>query len=161
MPHDGRPARAVDDQLAVIDGLCVLPFPAHEVRPEGADRWGGPGYHLALLRESRDFWEDRGEDVVEAAEREIEADLDTLSAVLTDRWGEPETVDLLPFLGLDSPDPGFSAPEPLAYLAGVAGSMRVWRPTAVRWIALAIGQADPEWPIQLLAASGGASLPAR
>jgi hypothetical protein len=42
---------------------------------------------------------------------------------------------------------------------GLVGSMQVWRPPASgRWIALAIGQADAEWPLQLLAAFGEGSV---
>ncbi|MFG2629401.1 hypothetical protein [Streptomyces sp. NPDC048473] len=153
-----RPTRSTNDQLSVIDSLSALPFPDQEEQQGEGERWSGPGYHLAVLRESQDFWEDRSEEIVEAAEQALEGDLATLAAVLTDRWGTPETVDLWPHPGLDSPDPGLVAPEPLAFLCGVAGSMQVWRPAAPdRWLALTIGQADPEFPLQLLAAFGEAS----
>ncbi|MFC5646770.1 hypothetical protein [Kitasatospora cinereorecta] len=158
MPGQYHLPASTDDRLSVIDRLSTLPFPLTEERPGSDGTWGGPGYHLAVLRESQDFWEDRGEEIVEAAESEIEADLATLAAVLTGRWGEPESVDLSPFLGFDNPDPDFVAPEPLGSLSGLAGAMQVWRlPSCDRWIALAIGQADPEWPIWLLAAVGEAS----
>jgi hypothetical protein len=144
------------DQLSVIDELTTLPFPDHETRPGEDRRWGGPGYHLTVLRESRDFWDDRSEDVVEAAELELESDLAALVTVLTGRWGDPQTVDLSPYL--DGDDPDLEAPEPLASLCGVAGGMRVWRlPASDRWLALTIGQADAEWPFELLAAVGEAS----
>jgi hypothetical protein len=40
--------------------------------------------------------------------------------------------------------------------------MQMWRlPNSERWIGLAIGQADPEWQFQLLAAVGEASSLAR
>ncbi|MFD3698845.1 hypothetical protein ACFWUZ_22315 [Streptomyces sp. NPDC058646] len=111
-----------------------------------------------MLRESQDFWEDRSEEVVEAAERELEADLAALAEILTSRWGHPETVELWPYLGSEGPDPQHSAPEPLLFLCNVAGNMQVWRPPdSDRWLALAIGQADPEFPLQLLAAVGVAS----
>ncbi|TXL87185.1 hypothetical protein [Streptomyces sp. IB2014 016-6] len=161
-----NPARSTRDQLSVIDSLNALPFPEREERRTEGDIWSGPGYHVAVLRESRDFWEERGEEIVEEAEQEIEAALEALAATLTGRWGEPETVDLSPYLGIDSPDPGLgpdpaldlAVPEPMGSLCGLAGSMRVWRPApAGRWLALAVGQADPEWPIQLLAAFGEAS----
>ncbi|MEU8924587.1 hypothetical protein AB0D10_27200 [Kitasatospora sp. NPDC048545] len=114
---------------------------------------------MAVLRESQDFWDDRSEEIVEAAEQGLEADLAALTAVLADRWGDPATVDLWPYLGFDNPDPEFVAPEPLGFLCNVAGSMRVWRlrPSG-RWLALAIGQADRELPFELIAAVGEASL---
>ncbi|MFD4942116.1 hypothetical protein ACFVYE_03440 [Streptomyces sp. NPDC058239] len=153
-----RPTRSTNDQLSVIDSLNALPFPDQEEQQRAGERWSGPGYHLAVLRESQDFWEDRSEEIVDAAEQALEGDLAVLTAVLTDRWGKPETVDLWPYLSVDSPDPDFMAPEPVGFLCCVAGSMQVWRPTAPgRWLALTIGQADPEFPLQLLAAFGEAS----
>ncbi|MFI1367138.1 hypothetical protein [Streptomyces griseochromogenes] len=110
-----------------------------------------------MLRESQDFWDDRSVDVVEAAHREVEADLAVLAATLTSRWGNAETVDLWPYLGFDTTGTDFTASPPLDFLSGVADSMRMWRlPNSERWLALAIGQADPEWPIQLLVAVGEA-----
>lgn len=153
-----RLTRSTNDQLSVIGRLSALPFPDQEEQQGDGERWSGPGYHLAVLRESQDFWEDRSAETVEAAEQALEGDLAVLAVVLTDRWAEPETVDLWPYLGFDSPDPDFVAPEPLNFLCGVAGSMQVWRPAATgRWLALTIGQADPEFPLQLLAAFGEAS----
>jgi hypothetical protein len=146
------------DRLSVVDSLRTLPFPDQETRPGEDGRWSGPGYHLAVLHESQDFWDDRSEELVEAAEQEIEAALEALTAVLTGRWGRPETVDLWPYLSVDNPDPDFVAAEPLGFLSGVAGDMRMWRlPDSDRWVALAVGQADREWPIQLLAAVGRTS----
>ncbi|GAA3033773.1 hypothetical protein GCM10010519_69790 [Streptomyces lactacystinicus] len=142
-------------QLSIVDELSILPFPEREVRPGTDRRWGGPGHHVAVLGESRDFWEDRSEEIVEAAERELEADLHALTAVLADRWGDPATVELWPYLGFDDPDPESAAPEPLGFLCNVAGTMRVWwLPSGGRWLALAVGQADPEFPFELLAAVG-------
>ncbi|MBO8185114.1 hypothetical protein [Streptomyces spirodelae] len=154
-------ASPTDDQLSTIDSLCTLPFPEQEGKSGKDGRWSGPGYHMAVLRESQDFWDDRSEEVVEAAERELEADLAVLAATLTDRWGSPQVVDLWPYLGFDTEathDPDSVTPEPLLFLSGVAGDMRMWRlPDSGRWIALTIGQADPEWPFQLLAAVGETS----
>ncbi|MFI6847895.1 hypothetical protein OG535_04850 [Kitasatospora sp. NBC_00085] len=147
-----------DNQLSVIDELSALPFPEQEVRPGKDLRWGGPGYHVAVLRESQDFWEDRSEELVEASEQELEADLAALAVVLTSRWGGPATVDLWPYLGFDNPDPEFTTPEPLCFLSNVAVRMQVWQlPSSGRWLALAVGQADRELPFQLLAAVGAAS----
>ncbi|MFG3256521.1 hypothetical protein [Streptomyces sp. NPDC048172] len=169
MPNEHRMPGSFEDRLAVVDALCALPFPERELTPGKSGRWGGPGYHLAVLHESRDFWDDRGVELLEAAELEAEEVLASLAAPLTARWGAPVTVGLWPYLGLDAPyGEGPEAvreppepPEPLGFLAGVAGSMRVWRPpSSGRWLALTVGQADPEWPFQLLAAVGeNAALP--
>ncbi|MBL3669858.1 hypothetical protein JL475_28515 [Streptomyces sp. M2CJ-2] len=158
MPTQHQPVSPTDDLLSIIDRLSALPFPDSEVKPSTKGEWGGPGYHLAVLRESQDFWDDRSEDVVEAAEREMEADFAALAGSLTERWGAPETVDLGRYLGFAEPDPGFRAPKSLGFLSGVAVSMQVWRlPSSGRWVGLTIGQADPEWPLQLLVAFGDSS----
>jgi hypothetical protein len=162
MPPQHQSAGSADEQLSIIDKLSSLPFPEVEGRPGPDGQWGGPGFHLAVLRESRDFWGDRSTEIVEAAEQELEADLAALAVILTKRWGAPEAVDLLPYLGLDDPDPDVTTREPLGFLCSVAGSMQMWRlPNSERWIGLAIGQADPEWQFQLLAAVGEASSLAR
>ncbi|MFE2876364.1 hypothetical protein ACFXG6_20130 [Streptomyces roseus] len=152
--HSSLPG-ATDTHLAAVDDLLARPFPAQELRWEAHGTWGGPGYHLSVLRESQDFWEDRDEEIVEAATRELEADLAVLAAGLTVRWGNPETVDLEQYLGYDDLDPQHAVPEPLLFLSTVASTMQVWRPPdSDRWLALTIGQADPEFPLQLIAALG-------
>ncbi|MEU6896147.1 hypothetical protein ABZ934_31245 [Streptomyces sp. NPDC046557] len=148
--------RSAQELLHVVETLHAMPFP-HQ-KEKAVDRWGGPGYHVVVLAESQDFWEDRSSQMVEEAEEGISADLGGLAVLLTERCGAPEAVDLGPYLGFDNPDPDIQAPEPMGFLCNLAGSMQVWRPHASdRWIALAIGQADPEWPIQLLAAFGECS----
>ncbi|MEU9861498.1 hypothetical protein AB0D99_11520 [Streptomyces sp. NPDC047971] len=146
-------------QLSIVDEVSALPFPERNGRLDiGDGGWSGPGHHVAVLRRSQDFWDDRSEETVEAAERELEADLAALTDVLAGRWGSPATVDLWPYLGVDDPDPGRIVPEPLGYLSNVAGAMRLWRlPRADRWLSLAIGQADPEFPLELIVAVGEAS----
>ncbi|WP_060181016.1 hypothetical protein [Streptomyces sp. IMTB 1903] len=150
---------SAEELMHVVDSVHAMPFPSQEER--AADRWGGPGYHVVVLVKSQDFWEDRSPETVEEAEESIAADFAGLAVLLTERWGAPEAVDLASYLGLDFPDPDFEAPEPMGFLSNLAGSMQVWRPPASdRWVALAIGQADPEWPLQLLAAFGeGSALP--
>ncbi|MFF0392832.1 hypothetical protein ACFYS8_29630 [Kitasatospora sp. NPDC004615] len=157
MASQHRPTGFTEAQLSLIDELSARPFPEHEERPGTAGGWGGPGYRVAVLRESRDFWEDRSAETVDAAEEELAADLDALATVLTARWGSPRTVELWPYLGFDHPDPEFVAPEPLGFLSNVAASMRLWQPpSSGRWLALAIGQADRELPFELIAAFGEA-----
>ncbi|MFG2340574.1 hypothetical protein [Streptomyces yangpuensis] len=159
MPLQHRSSDHVSEQLSIIDGLSLRSFPEEEGRPGASGRWSGPGFHLAVLRESQDFWEDRSIEIVEAAERELEADLSALSDVLTARWGVPEKVELWPSTGVDDPDhPNTPPREPLGFLRGVAGSMQVWwLPNSDRWVGLAIGQADPEWQFELLAGIGDAT----
>lgn len=143
--------RAAGAHLAAVDDLLSRPFPAQELRP-GANSWGGPGFHLCVLRESQDFWDDRDEELVEASTRELEADLTAMEASLTTRWGNPEAVALEPYLHCD---PHHDAPEPLLFLSNVASTLQVWQlPGSDRWLALTIGQADPEFPLQLIAAVG-------
>ncbi|MFF2629899.1 hypothetical protein ACFVUN_29560 [Kitasatospora griseola] len=158
MSSQRRAADSADGQLSIVEALIDLPFPLQEENSVREGGWSGPGFHLAVLRESQDFWDDRSEEITEAAEQELESDLAVLAATLTGRWGSPTSVDLWPYLGLDHPDPDYTAPEPLSFLSMVAGSMQVWQlPAADRWLALTIGQADPEFSFQLLAAVGEAA----
>ncbi|MCX4825391.1 hypothetical protein OG883_37180 [Streptomyces sp. NBC_01142] len=154
MPSQDEP-RSTEDHLSVIDSLTALPFPDAERRLRNGD-WSGPGYHFVTLLRSQDFWDDRSEETVEAAETAVEAERAAVAAELTGRWGEQETVGLWPYLAVDDRD--HETPGPLGLLSNLAGSMQVWRPVpGDRWLALAVGQADPEWPLQLLAAVGEAS----
>ncbi|WP_218105962.1 hypothetical protein [Micromonospora citrea] len=86
----------MQDRLAVVDGLLALPFP-------GKNTWkgcqsSGPGFHVYVLQASRSFWDDRSEEIVEAAQAEIDTAFQALATALTARWGEPQTVDLEPYL---------------------------------------------------------------
>ena len=158
----GTPPASTEARLALIDAVLALPFPAGQEDEDNGVRSSGPGYHLLILRASEDFWDDRSAEVVEPAEQEIEKEFTLVASTLSDRWGEPETVDLWPYLEVSAQDGGFLAPEPMSRLCGLAGSMQVWRvPRGERWVGLAVGQADPEFPIWLLAAVGEtAALPA-
>ncbi|GAA3962325.1 hypothetical protein GCM10023085_51050 [Actinomadura viridis] len=132
------------DLQAVVDELLVLPFP-----PDG------PDCHVRVLQASQDFWEDRSEEIVAAAEEEIDTACQALVTSFTARWGGPETIDLDPYLWSEAP-----APEPMNTLAQLSGEMLLWRrPGAGRWVALTVGQADPEFPIELRAAVGAAPIP--
>jgi hypothetical protein len=136
----------MQDRLAIIDGLLVLPFPGED-RQEG-HRSSGPGFHMYVLQASQSFWDDRSEENVETAQAEIDIAFRALATALTARWGKPQAVDLGPFLwGEDE------APEPINQLCQLSGEMSVWRPPdAGRWVALAVGQGDAELPIELLVA---------
>ncbi|MFD4693073.1 hypothetical protein [Streptomyces sp. NPDC058463] len=168
-PDSTTPPASTGARLALIDSVLALPFPAGEESEDGGVRSSGPGHHLVILRASQDFWDDRSPELVEPAEQEIEAEFSAVATALTERWGEPDTVDLWPYLDLGGP-----APEPMGQLCNLAGSMQVWRlppgeregggdgePQGGRWLGLTVGQADPEFPIWLLAAVGEtATLPA-
>ncbi|MDX3328328.1 MULTISPECIES: hypothetical protein [Streptomyces] len=158
----GTPPSTTEARLALIDSVLALPFPPGEESEDSGVRSSGPGHHLLILRASQDFWDDRSPEVVEPAEQEIETEFSVLATALSERWGEPATVDLWPYLeGDDDAEGEGVAPEPLGQLCQLAGSMQVWRvPGGTRWLGLAVGQADPEFPIWLLAAVGGtATLP--
>ncbi|MEV0495746.1 hypothetical protein [Streptomyces atratus] len=159
MPIQPRSADSAEEQLSIIDALIALPFPEQEGKSKTQHGWGGPGYHIAVLRESRDFWDAPDPGTVTEAEEELEADLTALGTVLAGRWGSPTVVDLWPYLGLDNPDnPDIEAPEPLGSLCMLAVSMQMWQvPSTGRWLGLAIGQVDRELPFELLAAVGEAS----
>ncbi|WP_327117143.1 hypothetical protein OG206_17675 [Streptomyces sp. NBC_01341] len=153
------PPTGTGPRIALIDDLLARPYPAGEESEDSGVRSSGPGHHLLILRASRDFWDDRSPELVEPAEQEIEADFSVLATALSERWGEPETVELWPFLDDDPRDEDGTgtgpAPEPMGQLCNLAGSMQVWRvPGSTRWLGLAVGQADPEFPIWLLAAVG-------
>ncbi|MBG0568632.1 hypothetical protein [Actinoplanes aureus] len=143
---------AEEDQLRLIDELLARPFPAHETQDELCS--SGPGHHLSVLQASRDFWDDPSTEVVEAAEQEIDVAFQSLVSALTSRWGKPEPVDLDPYLWTEEP-----APQPMLQLSSLSGLMLIWRQPSGRWVALAVGQADREFPVMLLAAVGNAPVP--
>ncbi|MEU8495654.1 hypothetical protein AB0C86_02705 [Streptomyces lavendulae] len=169
MPPRHR-TRSAEELFHTVEYLHTLPFPRQEER--AGDRWGGPGHHLVVLVESQDFWEGRATELVEEAEQGVEADRAALAQLLTRRWGAPAAMDLNPFqdsggtgtatgtstdadtgLGFDAEEA-----EPFGFLSGVTSEVWVWRPDGSdRWVGLAVGQADPEWPLQLLAAFGESS----
>ncbi|MFC8229904.1 hypothetical protein [Streptomyces sp. NPDC057287] len=152
---DSTPPATTEARLALVDDVLALPFPAGEESEDSGGRSSGPGHHLLILRASEDFWDDRSPEHVEPAEQEIEDEFSVLATALSERWGEPETVDLWPYLEREDTD---AAPEPMGQLCNLAGSMQVWRvPGGTRWLGLAVGQADPEFPVWLLAAVGEAA----
>ncbi|HEY8480559.1 MAG TPA: hypothetical protein VIL71_12070 [Spirillospora sp.] len=143
---------AVADQVAVVDDLLTAPF--HDQRTWTQGGYSGPGHHVVVLEASQDFWESRDVEVVEAAEAQIEAALQALVEVFTARWGMPSRVDLGPYLWSEDP-----APEPMLQLSALSLEMLVWWPPETgRWVALSVGQADPEFPIELRAAVADASI---
>jgi hypothetical protein len=141
------------DRDASLEELLAAPFPKEITRAQG--RESGPGYHLQIIQEGRDFWDDRSEELIEAAEAEMDRALQELLTSSTRRWGTPETIDLDPYLWSSTP-----APEPLLQLSMLTSDMVLWRHAgSTRWLALAVGQGDTEFPLQLLAAVGANPFP--
>ncbi|WP_039936519.1 hypothetical protein [Streptomyces himastatinicus] len=129
------------DHLATIDALRARDFPAQR---------RGPGFHVADLRVSEDFWDadlTRVEEVLE----EFEAELGVLVQVLTLRWGDPRVLDLADVLERSAM--GEPVPPPLDDLCGYVPELYVWRVDG-RWVGLGVGQGDRELPFQLLVAIG-------
>ncbi|WP_405852108.1 hypothetical protein OG361_05315 [Streptomyces sp. NBC_00090] len=124
--------------LATIDEL--------RARPSGGPG-GAPGFHLAELATSEDFWDDDGSRRA-LAEDQYEAERDGLAALLTARWGPPTELDLWPVL--ERSLAGESLPEPWSTLCAHTPELRLWRDDG-RWIGLGISQWDKELPLRLLA----------
>ncbi|MBM9439366.1 hypothetical protein [Actinacidiphila bryophytorum] len=64
MPPQPQSPGTCDEQLAVVDGRIARPFPDEHGRPGASSRWSGHGFHLAVLRENQDVWEDRSTEAV-------------------------------------------------------------------------------------------------
>ncbi|MGW5867686.1 hypothetical protein ACWFRJ_36725 [Streptomyces sp. NPDC055239] len=149
--------------LAAIDLLRSREFPAEHGRSHGG--FGGPGYHVAELLTSDDFWEDDGTEW-EATEEQYEAERDGLTVLLAERWGPPRIFSLASLFersmgdGYDAEsyededegdgDSGEDIPEPWGSLSASVPDLHLWR-TDGRWIALGVSQSDRELPFQLLA----------
>ncbi|AKN75435.1 hypothetical protein QR97_20025 [Streptomyces sp. PBH53] len=132
--------------LTLIDLLCAREFPAAHGRTEHGE--SGPGYHIAALQTSEDFWEDDGTAREETAEQ-YEADRDGLAERLGERWGQPHRFSL--YSVLDRTMAGEDVAEPWAGLSGHVPDVQLWRvPQAERWVALGVSQWDKELPFQLL-----------
>ncbi|MDN0200273.1 hypothetical protein [Streptomyces sp. S.PNR 29] len=133
--------------LATIDLLCTRGFPAEHGRTDAGT--GGPGYLVAELATSGDFWEDDGTER-EETEAQYECDRDGLSERLAERWGRPQVFSLASvFVRAQS---GEDIPEPWASLSSHVPDLHLWKtPESGRWVALGVSQWDKELPFQLLA----------
>lgn len=134
-------------QLAEVDRLRALDFPAQPSRSAAVH--SGPGYHVADLAVSQDFYDDR--DLWAEVADDFEAACQALVELLAERWGEPEPLDLYPYLVRQLE--GGSVPPPLDELCGYVSEVYGWR-VGDRWIALGVGQEDRELPFQLVLAIG-------
>ncbi|WP_432094500.1 hypothetical protein [Streptomyces sp. bgisy100] len=138
------------EQLATIDRLRREPFPGHRTPGRHGGTVGGPGFHLAELRRSHDFWEDDGTGWIETREQ-FAAEREALVLLLSRRWGSPEYVDLGVYL--ERSVAGEPVTEPLLTLCGCVTSVHAWR-TGGRWIGIGVGQQSRELPFQLVVAIG-------
>ncbi|MFF9768793.1 hypothetical protein ACF1GT_19645 [Streptomyces sp. NPDC014636] len=132
--------------LTLIDLLCAREFPTAHGRTEHGE--SGPGYHLAALRTSGDFWEDDGTGRQETA-AQYEADRDGLTERLTSRWGPPQRFSLRSALARAME--GEALGEPWAELSEHVPDVHLWRaPGPDRWVALGVSHKAEELPFQLL-----------
>jgi hypothetical protein len=143
----------IAQHLATIDVLCSREFPAEHGRSDVGT--AGPGYHIAELRTSADFWEDDGTER-EETEAQYEADRDGLSERLALRYGTPQVFSL--WSVLDRHMDGEDIPEPWGVLSAHVPDVHHWRVDG-RWIGLGVSQWDKELPFQLLAVVTGIDPP--
>ena len=135
----------IAQHVAVIDELCVRPFPA-EHGPSDVG-FGGPGHHVAVLHTGGGPGGDPAQWAVTADQ--FEKDRDALCEVLASRWGNLapwnlQTV-LLRTVREEIPEPWqwLSFRADVAWLGEVCGTGR--------WVAVAVAGRDPGAGIQLLA----------
>ncbi|MFD9116205.1 hypothetical protein [Streptomyces bottropensis] len=138
---------SITQHLAVIDRLCSEAFPAERGRSDVGE--AGPGYHVAELATSADFWEDDGTRR-EETEEQYEADRDALAERLAERWGAPSVFSL--WSVLDRSMEGEEIPGPWATLSHHVPDVHLWQADGHgRWVALGVSQWDKELPFQLVA----------
>ncbi|MFD9790096.1 hypothetical protein ACFWXK_04005 [Streptomyces sp. NPDC059070] len=131
--------------LEVIDLLRARDFPA-ECGRSGATT-SGPGYHLAELSRSEDFWDDDGSRRLEV-EAQYEAECEALAERLNDRWGAAQMFHLWSVLTRSME--GEEIAEPWVELSSSVSYLHLWRVDG-RWIAIGVSQWDRELEFQLIA----------
>jgi hypothetical protein len=132
--------------LTVIDLLCAREFPTEYSRTDHGE--SGPGFHIAALQTSGDFWDDDGTEREEAA-AQYEADRDGLAERLTGRWGPPQHFSLRSVF--ERTTEGESMDEPWAGLSEHVPDVQLWQaPVSGRWVALGVSHGYKELPFQLL-----------
>ncbi|WP_030828782.1 hypothetical protein [Streptomyces hygroscopicus] len=136
------------DHVTSIDRLRARDFPRQ--RAVDGRVASGPGFHVADLRVSEDFWDADPARVEEVLE-EFEAELGALVQALTLRWGAPAVLDLTD--SLERSAMGEPVPPPLNTLCGYVPELHIWHVDG-RWVGLGVGQGDRELPFQLLVAIG-------
>ncbi|GHI09385.1 hypothetical protein AQI88_31955 [Streptomyces cellostaticus] len=136
----------IANHLAVIDRLCAREFPAEHGRTDVGT--GGPGYLIAELQTSGDFYEDDGTER-EETQAQYEADRDALGERLAERWGPADRISL--YSAFRQSMEGEEPAEPWGTLASHVPDVQLWRTESGRWAALGVSQWDGELPFQLLA----------
>ncbi|MFE1175333.1 hypothetical protein [Streptomyces sp. NPDC058773] len=136
----------IDEHLTVIDRIRLREFPAAPGRSATVE--SGPGFRIAGLRVSGEFWDADVTEVTET-EEEFTAELTALVQALSLRWGPPETVDLTACL--ERTAQGLPVRPPLDTLCGYVPRMHTWRVQG-RWIGVGLGQGARELPFHLLVA---------
>ncbi|MFD8722387.1 hypothetical protein ACFV2H_31525 [Streptomyces sp. NPDC059629] len=141
--------------LAVIDELCAREFPTGYGRVDVGT--GGPGYFIAELATSGDFYE-AGLDALEETEAQFDADRDALGERLGERWAPVGPISL--FSAFQRSEEGEAISEPWRTLASHVPDLHLWKSTQTgRWIALGVSQWDRDLPFQLLAVVTDVDLP--
>ncbi|MFD9292192.1 hypothetical protein ACFWBV_28725 [Streptomyces sp. NPDC060030] len=118
--------------LRLIDGMRTKDFPLERV-PSGSGI-SGPGYHTTLLLGEDERSEGDEADRLELRARCI-AEHDSLLALLTLRWGEPQMVSL--WSAQERMMAGEVIPEPWAEPVASCEYLLLWR-TEGRWTAIVL-----------------------
>ncbi|OIJ66900.1 hypothetical protein [Streptomyces mangrovisoli] len=127
--------------------LDVRDFPAERGRTAYGS--GGPGYHLAELATSGDFWEDDGTER-EETEAQFGFEREALAQRLREHLGQADHFGL--HSTFERTAAGEDVDEPWASLSAHVPDLLLWRsPRTGRWVALGVSQWDRELPFQLLA----------
>lgn len=131
--------------LDTIDRLRARPFPATAGRTTAGH--SGPGYHVAELTRSEEFWDGDGSRREEVAEQ-WEAERDALALLLGERWGDAQVFALGSLLvrGYEGED----IPDPWDLLCQSVPDVHLWRADG-RWLAVGVSQWDEELAFELLA----------
>jgi hypothetical protein len=142
----------IAQHIALIDELCLRPFPAEHGPPGdgtgGPGRTGGPGQGVVVLESSHGL---RGGDRAERAVTvgQYEKCRDALCERLVPRWGETDPWNLQTVLLRTDTE---EIPEPWATLSARARVAYLWDAEGTgRWIALAVADRDETDEVQLLA----------
>ena len=150
--EDQWPFVSPERWLAAVDDALIRPFPAQRQKHETGV--STPVQHEVILQCSQEFWEERSDELFEAAEAEVEKGRQEFARELAVRWGVPETLALEPYFR--ATNVGLPIPEPLAYLGSTyATDALLWRRQRQgRWLALSILKHDTELPFVLVAMVG-------
>ncbi|MFD1659982.1 hypothetical protein ACFSL4_17715 [Streptomyces caeni] len=138
----------IDRHLATIDLLCAREFPAR--RGSSDVGFGGPGFHVVVLRTSVGLRTGDGAERERTAE-DFDAWKEAIARRLDGRWGQgrfwgPLTAGVRMARGEE-------IPEPWATLGALVHELRLWQVDgAGRWVALGVAERDLTDEIRLLAA---------